>query len=123
MKATAEQIEEIIDSIGGTCFTDEDGQIEDCLGVDDVNDVENYDDIFQQIEENVFRCGRCGWWCDRGEEHEIEDEESCCDDCLTENEEEWASYIEYTTFQRPYATATQETNKVFQINFGRSGSR
>lgn len=44
------------------------------------------DKLYDEIDNTIFQC-TCGWWCDVSEIHEVNDE-SVCDDCYEEEDED-----------------------------------
>lgn len=82
MSFTRERINEIIDQLRGTCIplADmlEDGEDEDDKGLCDA------------IDQEIFLCPCCNWWCERVEGHESDLGEDICDDCHkeTDNDDE-----------------------------------
>lgn len=40
-----------------------------------------------KIDENIFLCPTCGWWCETSEANESESGEDVCDDCKEDEEE------------------------------------
>jgi hypothetical protein len=67
--------EELCEALQGTCTQISEhlpeGMEEDDLTADD----------HQVIDNRIFLCAQCGWWCEECEEHE-EDGEQICDDCF-----------------------------------------
>ena len=62
-----ETIEEVIDRLRGTCM--------------ETFEADEYtDDELKYLDENIFECARCGWWCDIDESNDIHGE-NYCDDC------------------------------------------
>jgi len=73
-------IDEIIDSLTGTCES-----------LDSILDRHNLlyenlnDEHFSEIDSRIFQCTNCGWWCEQYENHEHpESGEWICDDCFNE---------------------------------------
>lgn len=60
---------EVVDELRGTCKS-----------LHDVMDCEEQEDqrILQTIDDNLFCCNTCEWWCGFDEES---NEEGVCDDC------------------------------------------
>ena len=69
-----ETIEEVIDRLRGTCMESFD------------QDLYTMDEL-QYLDENIFDCARCGWWCDIDEANSFNGE-NFCDDCYEEELEE-----------------------------------
>ena len=62
-----------------------------CQSLDEV--LEKFDESFDEltmedaeiIDENIFCCGNCGWWCETSEmadDWEDHHDEPCCEDCV-----------------------------------------
>lgn len=70
-----ERAQEIVDELNGTCKS-----IAECLedGEDDSDPV-----LTAKIDDQIFCCSRCDWWCEQGEAHEGSDGD-VCDDCEEE---------------------------------------
>lgn len=87
MKLSIEQIEEVADFLRGTCLYSYEDALEEVLGVrpDFYGDVMDKDDC-QELDQLVFNCNCCGWWCDTSELSPVKYEE-ICDQCYEENEE------------------------------------
>jgi rubrerythrin len=41
-------------------------------------------ELAEMVEEHVFLCAQCGWWCEQSEANEGPDGEDVCDDCAGE---------------------------------------
>ena len=65
MRLTDEQINELIDYLQGTCKSLDQGIYE--LFDIDHSDVTNDMAMYNQIDNAIFNCGRCGWWCEVGD--------------------------------------------------------
>lgn len=80
---TPEEIAEwdaIIDALRGTC---------DSLSDKASDELQNDDRFCAYVDENIFLCHQCGWWCEIAEESS-EDyglDEWTCEDCCMENAE------------------------------------
>lgn len=74
MKRTAEQIyEDLVGTATGTMTEEE---------MDDT-------ELMQQVDDLMFRCAGCEWWCEIGEASSGEDEdENYCADCSADCEYE-----------------------------------
>lgn len=75
-------LDQVIADLKGTCQTL--GEALAPFGIDEL-DLTVAD--LQYIEEEIFLCSRCGWWCEQFEAHEL-DGETVCDDCYVEEEDE-----------------------------------
>ena len=80
MKFTRENIDELIQYLQGSCNSLDEG-IQTILGDYDSTDLspENCD----QIDNEIFLCTGCGWWCEVSEMSE-EDDEQVCVECHNE---------------------------------------
>lgn len=75
MKPADFNVHELIEAVNGTCNTIDDHlpegmEFEDLTGED--HDV---------IDNEIFLCNECGWWCEVHEAHETDDGDDICDDC------------------------------------------
>ena len=85
MRAKDFDVQLIIDTLQGTCTETLQSAIEthypemseDDLTSDDHNDIDN----------EIFECAECGWWCEQCQSTD-KDGEPVCDDCNPENEED-----------------------------------
>lgn len=71
-------IQELIDELQGTCSSINDHLPE---GMDD-NDLTS--DDHEEIDNQIFLCDTCGWWC----ESCFQDEDGNCEDCSFIDDEE-----------------------------------
>lgn len=78
MKPADFDIEELIDSLQGTCAT-----ISEKLPEEMEEDLTEQD--HDAIDNRIFRCETCSWWCEVGEEG---DEKGNCNDCVEPEEDE-----------------------------------
>jgi hypothetical protein len=81
MTITPEQLQELIDYLQGTCQNiatalEDIGFTEDDLAIAD----------FMEIDQQIFLCVVCGWWCEASES-DGESEEPTCQDCYDAEEE------------------------------------
>lgn len=75
-----EKLDKFIASVQGTAGIYDQGAADEAgFDLDDL-DVEDW----QYIENDVFSCTRCGWWCDSSEMNGVHD--LFCDDCAEEDE-------------------------------------
>lgn len=79
MAFTRERIDEIIDSLRGTCRS----------LIDFLEDQEDEDDtaLLEAIDQDLFCCDQCNWWCEQSEAHEGTSGD-VCDDCHSVNHSE-----------------------------------
>jgi hypothetical protein len=85
MKLTQHQIEELCDYLRGTTNSFDDGM--DAIGLPDVSLDELDREVLDEIDQSVFECSVCGWWCDTDELADDEDDNVCLE-CHPENEDE-----------------------------------
>jgi len=41
----------------------------------------SWEELLIELDQQIFNCTGCGWWCDISEEN-IQDEEQVCEDCF-----------------------------------------
>jgi len=83
MTVINEKLDEICGSLQGTCLNSLEQECENHgIDIDDLT----YDDHLY-IDEQIFNCTGCGWWCESSEANESDDGD-ICDDCNREREEE-----------------------------------
>ena len=57
-------------------------QIEELQGTCDTLDTEMWSiEELQELDNVIFQCATCGWWCDIGDQGETDDGEMHCTDC------------------------------------------
>lgn len=78
MKPENFDVQELIDYLQGTTNTLDDGMETLYSGMDFEELTEEDHD---QIDNQIFECEVCGWWCEISEQHEGE-ENGICDDCF-----------------------------------------
>lgn len=71
-------IDEVIKALQGTCTTIDDHLPEGM----DWNDLTSED--HEAIDNEIFLCAECGWWCELCEQAEDTDDEPKCTDCAGE---------------------------------------
>jgi len=81
MTVTEEQLTEIIDYLQGTCKSLEEGisailDIE-CENADEYLTLEQ----FYYIDEHIFLCDTCGWWCEVGDFSANDEDYMVCSEC------------------------------------------
>lgn len=83
---TREQLDELVESLRGTCMNTIDGMMSELFNLteDDLSA-----DEMSHIEMEIFICGECGWWCEISQESEIDkgDGERYCTECIGDEEE------------------------------------
>lgn len=79
MKPTDFNIDSLIESLTGTCSSIDDklpeGMDWNDLTMDDHNKIDN----------EIFCCDQCGWWCENSDMSENEDDQ-ICNDCHETNQ-------------------------------------
>lgn len=75
-RLTDEELETLINDLQGTCNS-LDTYIEEELDVGDYLCAEDY----AAIDEAIFLCTECGWWCPQDENVAEDGEEGVCRDC------------------------------------------
>lgn len=79
-------VNKIIETCSGSCMETIQSAIEfhypemdeDDLTEDDINHIDN----------EIFNCSTCGWWCEISDESGTQENELVCNDCAEENEED-----------------------------------
>lgn len=64
-KLTETEIQELIEYLQGTCMSLYTG-LEHLYDIDQ-SDVENEMHMYMMIDDAIFMCTRCGWWCETGD--------------------------------------------------------
>src|SRR5438270_431144 len=84
---TNDQINELCEDLRGTC-KNEDEALSQVTGVPPGTtwDSLKHSD-YQEIDQQIFRCEKCDWWCGADEESQVEnlDGQRICDDCEGED--------------------------------------
>lgn len=75
MKPADFNIQQLVDDLQGTCKTIEEF-LPDGMEFEDLTSED-----LQFIDENIFLCEKCGWWCELSEEAESEDSDRICNEC------------------------------------------
>lgn len=70
------KIDELIERLRGTCDS-LDVRAEE-LGLDPMDT-----ELCARVDQEIFCCTICGWWCDQDEADEFGAEEWSCRDCLS----------------------------------------
>lgn len=73
---------EIIEALRGSCKT-----LGEILNTHDREDLENDMNFLDYLDQEIFNCANCGWWCEISEESGIEDGELICNDCVDSYED------------------------------------
>jgi hypothetical protein len=68
----------IIHALQGTC-----NSLESYLENNDAEDLVDYRPFLEYLDQHIFLCGQCDWWCELSE---MSDEEACSD-CSSEEYE------------------------------------
>jgi hypothetical protein len=72
--------DEIIDSLRGTCDT-----LYSALEYYNALYLEDNLQFLQYLDNQIFLCDACGWWCEISEESGVSDTEFICYDCAREH--------------------------------------
>ena len=83
MKIPNETISELISYLQGTCIEFDTACKEFNIDPDDIT-IEQ----LQEIDNWIFQCQVCGWWCERGDESDMGDGNICIDCCDAANDPE-----------------------------------
>lgn len=81
---TPAQQNELIDSLRGTCQSIDSALSKMIDGPKTEADLTQEDHA--AIDDQIFECESCGWWCEQGEQAEGHDD--TCSDCVSEIKEE-----------------------------------
>lgn len=73
--------QEAIDDLSGTC-----GSLENVLAELDREDLLDTQDFLQMLDEQIFCCSVCSWWCEQSEAVETDSGEDACRDCVPDDE-------------------------------------
>lgn len=89
---TQEQINEIISDLQGTCQS-LDKVIYDVTegAANGLNEVANWMQFCDVLDNIIFMCAECGWWCEAGDYAEVQEDNpdgDVCSDCGPDEEEE-----------------------------------
>lgn len=78
---TPSQLQTVIDDLRGTTGSLEE-TINEVLGkeIDSISDISSQS--LEAIDEEIFLCDACGWWCGTDEYSPDPDAEQTCDECL-----------------------------------------
>lgn len=77
MLMSEEQLQQLIEDLRGSCQS-----LAECMPTGfDENDLTQ--DQHEAIDEAIFECARCNWWCESSEEQTIDDnaDERICQEC------------------------------------------
>lgn len=74
-------VQEVIDSLQGSCQS-----LQECLEsyYPDMDENDLTSDDHEAIDNQIFCCDTCNWWCEIGEQ----DVDGNCQDCSTADEDE-----------------------------------
>jgi hypothetical protein len=75
---------EVIEYLQGTCKTLQEG-IQD--NYPEMDESELKPDDLEELDNEIFNCTFCGWWCEIFECNDRSNEQ-VCDDCVDEEQEE-----------------------------------
>ena len=76
-----DQWNKIIEDLRGTCQS-----IIQVLSNHSREDLEDHSGFLGELDQQIFRCESCDWWCELSEESEVI--HGCCRDCEPEDGEE-----------------------------------
>ncbi len=79
-KISNEEVQEAIDILQGTCDT-LDGAIQETTGNDELGEDDLTSEQHNLIDNQIFLCTECNWWCEISEQAE-DDNEPICQDCF-----------------------------------------
>jgi hypothetical protein len=86
-KISDEQVDEIISDLVGTCDTLNDA-ITATTGDDNLTEDDLLPEQLEHIDNEIFLCTDCGWWCEMIEEvGSLINGEMGCSDCNPEDED------------------------------------
>lgn len=74
---TKERLDEIVDHLKGSCLTI----------YAELEDDEDEDVVQEHLDQFIFECEGCGWWCEIDELHNDTDAQ-LCDDCYDKDDED-----------------------------------
>jgi hypothetical protein len=88
MRLSPEQMQKLVDHLQGTCMSLEQGLYE-CFELECSSEVENELEMCDYLDNSLFLCVACGWWCECGDYAENQSNPSgdICSDCEPEEEE------------------------------------
>ena len=73
------KLAEVIEYLRGSCRS-----VAEAEFAFDMEGLEDATDFCQALDDELFMCEGCGWWCERSEERE----QGKCEDCREQEEEE-----------------------------------
>jgi len=79
MRAENFNIQNVIDRLQGTCANTLDSAISELyegMGEEDLTEEE-----LASVDNEIFECATCGWWCEMSENAETDDGEMHCREC------------------------------------------
>lgn len=81
------EIEEVISHIQGSCMS-LDQAIHDITDgrIDGLDEVSNWREMADRLDQVHFLCSKCGWWTETG--NYADSDEECCADCGEDDEED-----------------------------------
>lgn len=66
----------IIDDLNGSSSS-----LHQALARHDREDLEDNTAFLEQLDDQLFKCASCDWWCETSEAHAGDDGDDVCDDC------------------------------------------
>jgi hypothetical protein len=83
MKLSDEQLDQLIEYLRGTANSLSDGLR--AIGLEDLDETELHEDTLKRIDDEIFVCEQCGWWCGNDEYGK---KEGHCDECSPDTEDD-----------------------------------
>lgn len=72
----------IVERLRGTC-----DMLEDGLEDEDAEDLQDHLPFLDYLDNHIFRCECCGWWCEISESVDSDDYDLVCGDCVPDEED------------------------------------
>lgn len=65
---THDEMQHVVNYLQGTCMSIEEAfaQLE-IEGLEDRDSVVNEEEFYAFLDNQIFECGQCGWWCETGD--------------------------------------------------------
>jgi len=82
-KLSQEEIREVVDYLQGSCKSIEEALIDVTDDkVDGLESLSNWQELCSAIDDVMFLCAQCGWWCEAGDYAENQPDDCNGDICL-----------------------------------------